>query len=135
SGQRVRHRLTNLTGQTHDPVDRPLTLDVLGRAVTLVQAVDVLRDDGNELAGLLEISESAVSGVGLRRPDRMLPARLPRPATDLRVRDVVLQRRHPLRLRVASPHSVGPTKVRDSRVGRNTRTGKRRDVLRLPQPL
>ena len=72
-----------------------------------MQPVDILRDEGVELAVTLESDERPVAGVRLGdQGDRIEPA-TPRALADLRVGHVVLQGCRLLGLRILGPQALG----------------------------
>jgi enoyl-CoA hydratase/carnithine racemase len=92
-----------------------------------VQPVGVLRDEGVQPAPPLQLDESTVGGSRLSAPDRGREPRPPGRSPDLAVFEVVAQRSHPLRARVASPDSVRPTEVGNAGIGRDTGSGEHDD--------
>ena len=100
----------------------------------LVQAVDVLGDDGVQPALALKLDEGEVAGVGLGRPRRRRQPVPPRQPAHVRVGEVVLERRRLLRRRVLRPHALRTAEVGDARVRRDAGAGEHGDPLRLRHP-
>src|SRR5262249_53719703 len=118
-------------------VYRPMYLDdaVRGVSCPLVQAVDVLRDEREELASPLERHERAMTGVGRRRPRRMLEPGAPGRAADFGVGDIVMDVRELLGRGIGRPEPVGAPEIRDSRVSGYARSGQRDDAVRAVDPV
>src|SRR2546423_724680 len=81
--------------QALDLVHGAVDLDDAARvgAGSLMQAVDVLRDDRDQSAAALEIDQRPVPGIRLRGPGGMLSSGAPRGPAYLWVFDVVRERR------------------------------------------
>ena len=75
---------------------------------SLVQAVDILRQDRTEPTGGLQRGQGGVAGVRLCRPRRMVAPALPGPTPDLRVVDVGLDVEQRRSVGVAGPGRSGP---------------------------
>ena len=91
----------------------------------LVQAVDVLGDQGMQLATPFERHERAVPRIGFGMPCRVINAALPGELTDLRIRHVVVKAREPFGLGVPGPNALRPPEVGNTGFGRDTGAGQR----------
>ena len=117
-GQHVLHRAAVLTLPAAGPPHRPVHFSTTSSTgALLVQPVDVLRGhDAVQLPQPLEVDDRFVAGVGLGSERRVGGALAPRLSPDLRIGEVVLDRRHLLRRRVLRPHALRTPEVGDARV-------------------
>ena len=81
----------------------------------LVKAVDVLRDQGAELAALFKGHQRTVAGIRLGVPGRVLEAAAPGQLSNVGIRHVMVDIGQALRFGIACPDALGTTKVRDAR--------------------
>jgi hypothetical protein len=99
-----------------------------GVARLLVQLVDVLRDQRMQLSSSFQVHQRQVPRVGLCAPRRarhpIPPGKLPH----LAVREVVVDVGHLLGERIPGPQALRAAEIRDSRVGGDSRAGKRHDA-------
>src|SRR5437667_445645 len=123
--------------QAHHLVHRAVDLDhaVARRAGLHVEPVDVLRDQGVELAALLQGDERTVPVVRLRLPSRRGEPALPRALAYLGIGHIVLQGRLLLGLGVLRPDALRAAEVRDPRVRRDPSPRERHEALGLVDPL
>ena len=91
----------------------------------LMQIVDVLGDDGRNLAGLVERGQRAVTAPGPRRGEGRLHRKTPPPCLVPRIGtgDEFIERDRT----VAGPQSAGRTKIGNAAFGRNAGAGKGND--------
>src|SRR5262245_40432728 len=85
-----------------------------------MQAVDVLREQREQLAASLQRHERRVARVGLGIPRFMRQTLLPGAAAHLGIAHVVLESRELLRRWILRPHTLRATKIRDARLGRDS---------------
>src|SRR5262249_3671166 len=136
SRQRPLHGRALAARQADDLVHGPVDLDHprRGRPRLHVQAVDVLRDQGVELAPVLERHEGAMSVVRLREPCRRVEPALPRVLAHLGIGDVVLQGRLLLGLWILRPDALRPAEVGNAGVRRDAGAGERHQTPGLFDP-
>jgi hypothetical protein len=100
----------------------------------LMQAVDVLGDDGAELSASFEGDERAVASVRARVPRRVLDAAAPGQPPHLGIRHVVVNVRQTLGFGISGPDALGTAKVRNSGLGGNAGARQRDDRARRVNP-
>ena len=120
----------------HHVVDGPVHFDhvVDGAPRPLMQAVDVLRDEGVQLAAPLERDERPVAGVRRGVPGRMIEPALPGQPAHLGIRHVEVDVRELLGLRIPGPHTLRAAEVRDAGVGRDAGARQRDHSCRRRDP-
>lgn len=94
--------------------------DALGRVTgTLMQPVDVLRDQRVQFPAALELDQRQMSVVRLRAPGWMLQAALPREPANFRIGHVVVNVGKFFRFRIFRPQPLWAAEIRNSGLGRN----------------
>jgi hypothetical protein len=93
----------------------------------LVEAVDVLCDEGVELAPPFQLEQGPVAGVGLGGPRRRRHPVPPGGLADFGIAHIVRQVGRLLGLGVLGPHPIGTPEVRDATVGGDARPGEHGD--------
>ena len=93
-----------------DLPDAAVQLDHRPSTGSLVQAVDILRQDRTEPTGGLQRGQGGVAGVRLCRPRRVVAPALPGPTPDLRVVDVGLMSNNAAALGSRVHRPFGPRK-------------------------
>jgi len=87
-----------------------------------MQTVDILRDQRVQLAAALELGQREMSGVR-RQPGRMIETTAPRAPPHVGIGHVVVNVRELLCLRIARPHALRASKIRNARIGRDPCAG------------
>ena len=114
--------------------DRPVNLDQLARARACVQLVDVLRDDGVEQAGLLELGQHLVRAVGPLVLERLKPLAIERPEPSrVPTEGVDVSDRH--RIDIRPQTAAGAAKIRNPRWNRDPGPGQRYGGIGGADPL
>src|SRR5262249_26465211 len=135
--ERRLHRTPPRAGHALDLADVPVDLDDALRRLTrsVVEAVDVLRDEEVQGALLLEVDEGPVARVRLGVEVVAVEAVLPGAAPYLGVAHVVVERGRLLRGRVLGPDAVGTAEVADPRFGGHAGAGEHDDAVGVAQLL
>src|SRR5262249_20304411 len=130
------HRPAPAALHAHHVAHRAVHLDdLVGRAAgLLVQAVDILRDQREELVAALERDEPAMAGIRLGTPCWMIEPAFPRQLPDFGIRHVRVDVREPLGLWISGPEPLRATKIRDAGLSGDAGAGQRDDATGCVNP-